>query len=96
MRCVTLDVNGFASLGKYRLLGEVRKHDDQCASILTRSLVREASGTHMNSIHTGDKSIGAVYIKLTLIEVEQMTINLEMTAVSSARNQNQGEKKKEV
>ena len=67
MRSVSLDVDGFAGLGKNGLFGEVRKDHHEQAFPLTWDFIREASALHFDGIQAFDAPIRTVNIKLTLI-----------------------------
>jgi hypothetical protein len=70
-------------LRKHRLHREVREHNDKDTRFFTGCFVCETSSSYLDGVNTVDVAIWTVNVKLTLVKVEEMTVNLEMMTICS-------------
>ena len=91
MRSVSFNFHRLTRSCKDRLFGEIRENKNQCCGLFARYLISEPTSGYLNGIYSVKTTIGTINIKLTLIEIQQTTFDLEMIAVDPAGNHYQGE-----
>ena len=81
---IAVETDGLSFFGEDRLLRKIGENEHECAAGCAGYLMAKASAVESNGVDAGDDSVGAIEIEFSLIHLQEVAFELEITVAGAA------------